>query len=123
MYMVKFGPTVLNFGYDFFLLVPFFGTPCRSNSSLNFKNLVLERQIIGFALGRGGSGERLGLNILMWPLGPRGGRGGGCPGPRGAVNKISILHQCTAGKKYPAGYIVIFAFLLGYPSPTFWADV
>ena len=28
MCMVKFGPTVLNFGYDFFLLVPFFGTPC-----------------------------------------------------------------------------------------------
>ena len=25
MYMVKFGPTVLNFGFDFFLLVPFFG--------------------------------------------------------------------------------------------------
>ena len=28
MYMVNLGPTVLNFGYDFFLLVPFFGTPC-----------------------------------------------------------------------------------------------
>ena len=27
MYMVKFGPTVLNFGYDFFLLVPFLGHP------------------------------------------------------------------------------------------------
>ena len=26
MYMVKFGPTVLNFGFDFFLLVPFLGT-------------------------------------------------------------------------------------------------
>ena len=31
MYMVKLGPTVLNFGYDFFLLVPFFGTPCSSS--------------------------------------------------------------------------------------------
>ena len=30
MYMVRFGPTVLNFGYDFFLSVPFFGTPCTS---------------------------------------------------------------------------------------------
>ena len=28
MYMVKFGPRVLNFGYNCFLLVPFFGTPC-----------------------------------------------------------------------------------------------
>ena len=26
--MVKFGPTALNFGYDFVLLVHFFGTPC-----------------------------------------------------------------------------------------------
>ena len=27
MYVVKFGPTVLNFGYDIFLLVPFLGHP------------------------------------------------------------------------------------------------
>ena len=28
MSMVKFSPTALNFGYDFVLLVHFFGTPC-----------------------------------------------------------------------------------------------
>ena len=28
MSMVNCSPTVLNFGYDFVLLVPFFGTPC-----------------------------------------------------------------------------------------------
>ena len=27
--MVKFSPTALNFGYDFVLLVHFFGRPCR----------------------------------------------------------------------------------------------
>ena len=30
MSMVKFSPTALNFGYDFVLLVRFFGTPYRS---------------------------------------------------------------------------------------------
>ena len=29
MFMVKFNPTTLNFGYDFVLLVHFFGTPSR----------------------------------------------------------------------------------------------
>ena len=28
MYMVKFSPTALNFGYDFVLIVDFFGTSC-----------------------------------------------------------------------------------------------
>ena len=28
MFMVRFSPTSLNFGYDFVLLVQFFGTPC-----------------------------------------------------------------------------------------------
>ena len=28
MSMVKFGPEALNFGYDFVILVHFFGTPC-----------------------------------------------------------------------------------------------
>ena len=29
MFKVKFSPTAFNFGYDFVLLVHFFGTPCR----------------------------------------------------------------------------------------------
>ena len=33
MFMVKLSPTALNFGYDFVLIVYFFGTPCMCSAS------------------------------------------------------------------------------------------
>ena len=34
IFMIKFSPTALSFGYDFVLLVHFFGTPCIFSASL-----------------------------------------------------------------------------------------
>ena len=42
MYMVKFGPTVLNFGYDFFFLVPFLGQPVDVFLKFRFSQRALD---------------------------------------------------------------------------------
>ena len=42
MYIVKFDPNVLNFGYDFFLLVPFLGHPVDCHEeSLNWTTKLI----------------------------------------------------------------------------------
>ena len=69
------------------MLVCIFSSANRSNDSLNFKNLVLNARLLDLHWGEEGRG-RLGLNILMWPLGPRG---------RGAV-----LDQEGLSTRYPS---------------------
>ena len=45
MYIVKFDPNVLNFGYDFFLLVPFLGHPVDCHEeSLNWTTKLIWSQ-------------------------------------------------------------------------------
>ena len=46
MSMVKFSPTAVNFGYDFVLLVHFFGTPCMSPHVITLRVLLCEKSAI-----------------------------------------------------------------------------
>ena len=54
MNTVKFGPTVLNFGYDFFLLVPFFGTPCTLEGFSKGAKIMLHAHTHYYAAALGG---------------------------------------------------------------------
>ena len=54
MYIVKFDPNVLNFGYDFFLLVPFFGTPCTLEGFSKVAKIMLQAHTHYYAAALGG---------------------------------------------------------------------